>query len=169
MRAGFLLVTIPALSVCLACVVYLWWRRERVVRAWARGVQACERGEMAVAETAFRLCVDQHPEWASARRMLARALVAREEYEGAEEQLRFAVRLEPKNVEGLIDLAIFLTNCPQALHEEAIDCVEKAIRIDPASRRKAARLEQLARLREHPRFQRLTGSNPTRAELARLN
>lgn len=169
MRAGFLLVTIPGLTICLACIVYLWWRRERVLRAWTRGVQACERGDMAAAETALRLCVDQHPEWASARRMLARALVAREEYEDAEVQLRAAVQLEPKNVEALFDLAIYLTNSPHALHDEALDCIERAIRIDPASRRKAAALDQFARLRELPRFQQLTGTNPTRAELARLN
>ena len=40
MRAGFLLVTIPGLTICLACIVYLWWRRERIMRAWTRGVQA---------------------------------------------------------------------------------------------------------------------------------
>jgi Flp pilus assembly protein TadD len=135
-------------------------RRRRITGKWKQGVEAFERGDMEVAVKAFRACLRNAPTWVPARRLLGRALAAAHRIDEAEQELRLAAKLEPRNPEGHLDFAIFLARYAPDRADEAIDSLAEAVEHGPRLREQLAAIEPLAPLRDHPRFQALLSPPP---------
>ncbi|NUM54047.1 MAG: hypothetical protein HUU46_10425 [Candidatus Hydrogenedentes bacterium] len=132
-------------------------------------MEAYERKDFAEVRNAFRYVVKKYPGWAMARRMLARGLAGLGQHAEAEQELRLAAQLEPRNAEGHIDLAIFLASLPRDRHEEAVACIETALGVAPEMRPAVATLPQLRALHSHPQFRMLAGLPDAEISAARLN
>ncbi len=149
--------TILGLLILAGCIGLMWLRGYRLRRAWRKGIEALEAGDMQIAAAWLQSCVKQSPSWVPARRLLGRTLVALSRYEEAEKHLRLSAQFEPRNAEGYLELAMFLANCPPVRLDEAIDHFEKAAEFAPRLRQEADRMPQLAPLRDHPRWAEVAG------------
>jgi tetratricopeptide (TPR) repeat protein len=154
---------------CAGIIIAFYVQRRWIRGAWEKGMAAYERNDFAEVRKAFLYVVKKHPGWATARRMLARGLVGLGKHAEAEQELRMAAQLEPRNAEGHIDLAIFLASLSHERHEEAVACIETALDVAPDMRTAVATLPQLRSLHSHPRFRNLAGLPDTKFTAARLN
>ena len=161
--------TLIGVGICASILIAHVLQRRRIRAAWKRGMEAYERKDFDAVRTAFRYVVKKYPGWATARRMLARGLAGLGKHEEAEQELRFAAQLEPRNAEGHIDLAIFLASRTHERHDDAVACVETALEVAPSMRAAVATLPQLRVLHKHARFRDLAGLPDVEIERARLN
>ena len=130
---------------------------------------AYERQDFNEVRNAFRYIVKKNPGWATARRMHARGLAGLGQHAEAEQELRLAAQLEPRNAEAHIDLAIFLASLARERHDEAVACIETALNVAPDMRPSVATLPQLRALHSHRRFRDLAGLPELEIAPARLN
>jgi len=133
----------------------VYTRRRRVQALWERGVKAYETRNLEEAYTLFARTVKLVPTAAVFRRMLGRTLMDLERLEEAEQHLRLAADLEPRNPDGHLDLAFFLASRAPDRPDEAIDSLTRAVECSPEVRRALAEPGPFASLRQHPRFQAL--------------
>jgi len=70
--------------------------------------EAMEARDWPKAQAAMEGCVAAHPSWAAARRMLAHALASQGMHKRAEEEIRMAIALEPREWEHQVYLATYL-------------------------------------------------------------
>lgn len=169
MEPGSITSTALGMFIC-ACILAAYVLQRRWIRnAWKRGMEAYERKDFGEARTAFGYVVKKHPGWAMARRMFARGLAGLGQHAEAEQELRLAAQLEPRNAEGHIDLAIFLASLPRECHDEALACIETALDVAPNMRTALATLPQLRILHSHPRFRVLAGLPEIEITPAKLN
>lgn len=161
--------TLIGAAICASILIVYVLQRRWIRAAWKRGMDAYERKDFDEVRAAFHYVVKKHPGWAVARRMLARGLAGLGKHEEAEQELRFAAQLEPRNAEGYIDLAIFLAARSHERHDEAVACVETALDVAPDMRAAVATLPQLRALHTHARFRDLAGLPEVEIARARLN
>jgi tetratricopeptide (TPR) repeat protein len=154
------------LLILAGCIGFMWSRGYRMRRAWRKSIEALEAGDMATAVKWLQSCVRQSPSFVPARRLLGRTLVALRRFDEAEKHLRLAAQFEPRNAEGHLELAMFLANCPPLRLDEAVEHLAKAFEFAPKLRTEAGQMPQLASLRQHGRFQDLTGSGHENAKLS---
>jgi len=155
--------------VCACIAAAFVYQRRRVRGAWRRGMEAYARQDFAEVRQAFRYVVKKYPGWAMARRMLAKGLAALGDHAQAEQELRLAAQLEPRNADGHIDLAIFLASLARDRHEEAVACIETALAVAPDMRAAVAASPQLRPLHTLPKFRAIAGLPETAIAPARLN
>ena len=146
-----------ALVLVLLVIFFRWyglghWRRRRLEKHWQRGQEAFQHGDFDAAEAAFRTCVRTVPTVAALRRALGGVLSHQRKFKEAEEQLRFAAELEPRNPIGHMDLGFFFAVAVPDRAEHAIDAFAEAVACDPAMRDKLAQEPRLDPLRRHERF-----------------
>jgi tetratricopeptide (TPR) repeat protein len=137
---------------------FVWSQGYRARKAVERGMIALEQGDFPEAEQALKRCVKLAPIYAPARRVLGRCLAAQQKYTEAEEQIRFASDLEPRNSEGHLELAVFLSRCPPQRFGEALDALEKAVEIQPELAKQLLAISMLEDLHGEERFQALVAS-----------
>ncbi|HOE64938.1 MAG TPA: hypothetical protein PLO62_00290 [Candidatus Hydrogenedentes bacterium] len=137
-----------------------WTRGRRAAAAWKKGVDAYSARDLDVARRSLNACVKLAPTWAPAHRLLGRVLWECGEHQEAEKRIRFGADLEPRNVEGHLDLAQFYLALPAPRETDALDALEKALDCAPALRSELSQFPLFAKLREHPRFQALTARIP---------
>ena len=127
-------------------------------RKWCdRGIKALEDNAIPDAQHAFGKVVRLVPIWAPGRRLLARAHILAGDFAAAEEHLRFASDLQPRDPDSHMDLGLFLAICPPKRSEEAIASFAKAVELDPKLRETLAAEPRLAHLRDHDTFRHLIG------------
>ena len=161
--------TVIGIVVCACVLAAFVYQRRSLQAAWKRGMEACERQDFDAVRKSFRYIVKKQPGWALARRMLARGLAGLGQHAEAEEELRLAAQLEPRNADGHIDLAIFLTALSRDRHDDALACIQTALDVAPDMRAAIATLPQLRVLHAHPRFRTLAGLPELYIAPARLN
>ena len=149
------LVAAVAFTIMAWALAAKWSQGYRARKAWNRGCQAFDTGDIPGAERQFRRCVKLVPVWTLTRRMLGRILARQGHFAEAEEQFRFAAQLEPRNGEGYLDLGLFLATCPPARPDEALDMFAKAVEFAPNLREILAGADVLGSLRDHHRFKEL--------------
>ena len=146
-----------ALVLVLLVIFFRWyglghWRRRRLEKRWRRGHEAFLHGDFDAAEAEFRACVRIVPTLNAVRRALGGVLSHQRKFKEAEEQLRFAAELEPRNPTGHMDLGFFLAVAVPDRAEDAIDAFAEAVACDPAARERLADEPRLDALRRHERF-----------------
>ena len=127
-------------------------------RKWCeRGVKALDQNAVAEAQYAFGKMVRLQPIWAPGRRLLAQAHIIAGDFAAAEEHLRFASDLQPRNQDGHMDLGMFLAICPPQRPDEAIEAFAKAVELAPSLVETLAAEPRIGHLRGHQAFRRLIG------------
>jgi Tfp pilus assembly protein PilF len=130
-------------------------RGRRARLRFQRGLEAYQRGDWPNAERDLKKVVRMVPSAALARRVYGRVLAQVGDTDQAEEHMRFATQLEPRNADGLLDLAIFLTAYRPKMRDEALALLEQVVELDP---KLGPALPSIPSLRPHfeePRFQAL--------------
>lgn len=79
----------------------------RTKKAWAQAQADLERGDLASAERGIARCVKLMPLWLHPRFLLGAILARQGKLKEAEEQLKLAQALQPREPEGFIELGIF--------------------------------------------------------------
>ncbi len=130
----------------------VWSSGPRARRAWERATSLSTEGNWPAAEAELRKAVRLVPGVATLRRALSGVLTQQEKYGEAEEHLRMASQLEPRNAHVQLDLGVFLAVCPPQRPEEAIDALECAVALEPRIADMLSRSNDLAFLREYDRF-----------------
>lgn len=131
----------------------VWSSGPRARRAWERATTLSTEKDWPAAEVQLRKAVRLVPGVATLRRALASVLSNQEKFGEAEEHLRMASQLEPRNALAQLDLGVFLATCPPQRPEEAIDAFELAVSLEPQLADILRRSNDLAFLREFKRFQ----------------
>jgi tetratricopeptide (TPR) repeat protein len=130
-------------------------RGPRARKLWDRGAAAYEQGRTEEALDAFRKLARMAPSWSPARRMYGVTLMQAGEPVRAEEELRLAAELEPRNAQGWLDLGTFLATRGSERHDEALDALERAVELAPRMREELDRIRLLESLHDDPRFRAL--------------
>lgn len=161
--------TVFGICICASILLAYVFQRRWIRAAWKRGMDAYERSDFTEARDAFRYVVKKYPGWAMARRMLARGLAGLGNHKEAEQELRLAAQLEPRNAEGHLDLAIFLASLSRERHEEAVASIETALNVEPGMRQAVASSPQLRALHSSRKFRTIAGLPDAEIDPARLN
>lgn len=102
----------------------------RTKKAWA-GVQAdLERGDFASAEKQITRCIKLMPLWLHPRFLLGAVLAKQGKLDAAEEALKMALALEPRQPAGHIELGIFYVTAADRL-DDGVDAFIEALEHDP--------------------------------------
>ena len=101
------------------------------------------RGDLEEAAKRFEQCVKWMPLWLQPRFLLGAVLVKQGKLDAAEEQLKMAVALEPRQPDGHIELGIFYVTVADRA-EDGLAAFKEAISHDEKAR---TRLETDPRLR----------------------
>jgi len=136
----------------------VWSSGPRARRAFERATSLSTQKDWPGAEAELRKAVRLVPGIATLRRALAGVLSHQEKFAEAEEHLRMASQLEPRNALVHLDLGVFLAVCPPQRPEEAIDAFEQALDLEPQLANMLRRSKDLAHLREFDRFRSLIES-----------
>jgi len=141
----------------LACIIGFqlamrYWRTARMKRWMDRGKQALAQGDMDAAEDAFRRCVALFPLWVPGRALLGAVLAKQGKLAEAEEQIRMAAELQPREAAGHMGLGMFFATQRPPRVDDAIDAFSKAIECNPKLRERLAREPTIQHLRESERF-----------------
>jgi len=134
-----------------------YWRTLRMKRCWLQANEALGQGDLATAEGALRKCVGLFPLWVPGRALLGAVLARADKLSDAEEEIRMAAELQPKDARGHLGLGMFYATRQPNRVEEAIDAFSKALECDPALRDRLAQEPLVQYLREHERFRALLG------------
>ena len=158
------MMTYVGLALLVAILVLRWgfgsWRVQHLRRWWHKGQAAMNGANLVAAEAAFRECVRRAPIAAPAHRALGAVLARRGKLTEAEEHLRFAADLEPRNPDGFIDLGFFLATCVPNRAEDAINAFASAVASAPNLRKLLSEEPRLGPLRRYERFRKLLESAP---------
>ncbi len=102
----------------------------RTKKTWA-GVQAdLERGDFASAEKQITRCIKLMPLWLHPRFLLGAVLAKQGKLEDAEDALKMALALEPRQPQGHIELGIFYVTSANRL-DDGMDAFQEALEHDP--------------------------------------
>jgi Flp pilus assembly protein TadD len=123
------------------------WSLARLTRAWKAGHAALENDDLAAAEQAFRRCVKVMPMWPAGRTMLGVTLARAGMLPDAEEQLRFAADLEPKNPEGRLGLVYYYALYDPGNVQALAEAINAAVALAPGLREKLRGDPRLAGVR----------------------
>lgn len=150
---------IVGLALLLLLLAFRWgmahWQRGRFATQLKRGADALQSGDTAEAESAFRACVRLAPTSAPIRLALGSVLARGHKFRDAEEQLRMAAQLEPRQPRGHLELGFFLALCAPDRPDDAVAAFDEAIRYAPELRAGLAKDPRLTALRQYPSFREL--------------
>lgn len=118
-----------------------YWTVHRTRRSWHLAQEHMSRGDFGEAEQALARCIKLMPLWTQARMLYGAVLAQQGKLDDAEENLRMAAELEPKQADGHIELGIFYVTAAGRIDEglaafrQALACDERArYRIDTEPR-----------------------------------
>jgi len=134
-------------------------QQRRIERAVAEAQEAVQDGDLDTAEAALRTCVKLAPLSVPARQYLGAVLAKQGRLEEAEEELRMAADLQPKNGEGHLQLGVFYAACFDDRHEDALDALEKALAHDARLRDRIEGEPRLKPLQSNPRLRALLSND----------
>jgi len=128
------------------------WRMRRLQHDWNTALAALEARDAAAAEAPLRRCVQREPLFVAARFALGDVLANAGKLEEAEEHLRMAAQLQPREAVGPLNLALFYALHCANREAEARAALEQALTLDPELPQKIDGNEKLQVLRTHPQF-----------------
>jgi len=134
-----------AVAAVVAAAVNWPVQDERKLNAMARmnvGVALAEAGELAAAESYFRLALADHPESAEGHNNLAQALALRGDFAGAIEHYEAALGIEPGLIGVDYNLGVALERVGRVA--EALKAYERAAARDPADAEARAAIRRLS-------------------------
>lgn len=109
-----------------------YWTVHRTRSAWTAAQEHMGRGDMKEAEVALARCVKLMPLWIQPRLLYGAVLARLGKLDEAEEHLKMAAQLQPRDADGHIELGIFYVTAAQRIDEgvqafrDALACDEKA-------------------------------------------
>ena len=121
-----------------------YWTLHRTRVAWSAAQEHMTRGDFEEAEVALAKCVKLMPLWIQPRVLYGSVLSRLNKLESAEEQLKLAAQLQPKDAGGYIELAIFYITVADKM-EDGIAALNQALKYDPQAR---YRIDTEPRLRD---------------------
>ena len=130
-------------------------KRARLKQSWRRANEAMKSADFAGAEKALGRCVSLMPLWVPARMLLGAVQAKLGKLTEAEEQLKMAAELQPREAEGHLQLGMFYAVfCPDRV-DDAIDAFGAAVECRPELKQHLAREPRLLKLKEDQRFREL--------------
>lgn len=114
----------------------------RTKKAWESAQEALRGGEFAAAELALDRCVKLMPLWLHPRFLLGAVLAKQGKLEAAEDTLKMAMALQPRDPDGHIELGIFYVTAANRI-DDGVAAFRAALEHDAAV---WARLESEPRL-----------------------
>lgn len=124
-----------------------YWNVLRTKKAWEGVQDDLTRGDLDAAVTGIGRCIKLMPLWLQPRFLLGAVLAKQGKLDVAEEQLKMAIALEPRQPDGHIELGIFYITAADRT-DAGIAAFKEAITHDEKARR---RLETDPRLQEFRR------------------
>lgn len=121
-----------------------YWTLHRTRVAWSEAQDHMTRGDFEEAEMALAKCVKLMPLWIQPRMLYGSVLSRLNKLEQAEEHLKLAAELQPKEADGYIELAIFYITVAERT-EDGIEALRHALEKDPQARH---RIDTEPRLRD---------------------
>jgi len=121
-----------------------FWTVHRTRTAWEEAQAQLARGNFGDAEVALARCVKLMPLWLQPRMLYGAVLARQGKLDLAEEQLKFAAELQPREADGHIELGIFYVTAAQRI-EDGIAAFRNALNCGEGVRH---RIETEPRLRD---------------------
>ena len=121
-----------------------YWTLHRTRVAWSAAQDYMSRGDFEEAEVALAKCVKLMPLWIQPRMLYGSVLSRLNKLEQAEEHLKLAAELQPKEADGYIELAIFYITVAERT-EDGVEALRQALAKDPQARH---RIDTEPRLRD---------------------
>lgn len=117
--------------------------QRRMADAWEKAQAEIARGNHEVGVAHLEACIQIMPLWLPPRFLLGTLFTKLGRLKEAEEQLKFAQALQPREAEGLLELGIFYITAASRI-EEGVALLREAIACDGAA---AQRIQSDPRLR----------------------
>jgi len=131
-------------------------------RLWEEGGEALRAGRLEDAERALQQAVATEGLWIPARQLLAQVYALQGKLDLAEEEFKLAQAFQPKEPMGHFALALFYAQHRPERAEAALESLERAMQLDPATGALLRQHQQHFRgLEGHPRYQSLLGATTT--------
>lgn len=146
------------ISVLVVLAVFMGvrqWGHLRFKKAFEAAQAALQAQDYETAERHLRQCAKRAPLAVPIRATFGGVLARNGKLEEAEEQMKLAAELQPRNAEGHLMLGVFYASTFPDRQEDAFTALERAVELDPNVRGKIAQHDGLDTVRSSPRFQAL--------------
>lgn len=145
-------------SVGFVLAVYIGvrqWGHLRFKKAFEAAQGALQVRDFPVAETHLKKCVKIAPLAVPLRTMLGGVLARNQKLTEAEEHMKMAADLQPRNAESQLLLGVFYASVFSDREDAAFLALERAVELDPNIRGRMAQQEGLDAIRDSTRFREL--------------
>jgi tetratricopeptide (TPR) repeat protein len=125
--------------------------QRKLAKAWKRAQVELARNNYGEAELQLAECIRLVPLWVPARFLLGAVLVNQGKLEPAEDQLKMAQALQPRDATGFVELGIFYVTAANRI-DEGIANFREALRLEPETLRTLQSDPRLASFRKSEAF-----------------
>ncbi|MBI2422621.1 MAG: tetratricopeptide repeat protein [Candidatus Hydrogenedentes bacterium] len=128
---------------------------------WLKSKEAWVAGDLPAATNALERCLKWAPLAVAPRVLLATALARQGRLKEAEDHLRMAADLQPKEASGYVELALFYASACTGRMADAASALERALKCDPQVATQLLHDRRFDQLREVPELKpMLTADTP---------